>query len=116
MDDTSSSLIDPSFSNFLNTTRTSGEIPAIPVLVCDALVGAIVGIDEKRVPSLRQIGVIHSKAMILRCDVASASSQIYAGLVPRRWCKELQRGTWQRGSSLFHKGRDRSHQLPSKMP
>ena len=53
------------------------------LLVCNALVGAIVGIHKQRVPSLRKLGVVHGKAMILRGDVTSARAQIDAGLIPQ---------------------------------
>ena len=52
------------------------------VLVRNSLVRAIIGIDEEGVPAVRKLRIVHGKAMVLRGNVASASPEIYAGLVP----------------------------------
>mmetsp|Transcript_2843 Transcript_2843/g.11166 ORF Transcript_2843/g.11166 Transcript_2843/m.11166 type:complete len:585 (-) Transcript_2843:4-1758(-) len=52
-----------------------------PGFVRDALVGAVIGVREKRCPAGGQGGFVHREAVVLRRDVAASRSQVDAGLV-----------------------------------
>ena len=52
------------------------------VLVSNAFVGTIIRIGKQGMPTLWKRGVVHSEAMVLRCNVAAASAQVDTRLVP----------------------------------